>query len=58
LRFQDLRLGHQTWLVEDSVPAMAQVIRTGPMLVDRIQPVLSPVASGLERRMLEQSQTR
>jgi integrase len=58
LKFHGLRHGHKTWLIEEDVPEIAQAVRLGHVLDDRIRQLYSHVAPAVEQRLVEQLQAR
>ncbi|WP_020499169.1 tyrosine-type recombinase/integrase [Sciscionella marina] len=58
LTFHGLRHGHKTWLIEDGVPEIAQALRLGHVLPDKVQQTYSHVANTVEQRLLDVLQTR
>jgi len=53
LTFHGLRHSHKTWMIADGVPEVAQSLRLGHILGDRIQETYSHVAAEVEHRLLE-----
>jgi integrase len=58
LTFHGLRHGHKTWLIEEDVPEIAQVLRLGHVLDDRIRQLYSHVAPAVEQRLMDRLQAR
>ncbi|WP_116046415.1 tyrosine-type recombinase/integrase [Amycolatopsis palatopharyngis] len=58
LTFHGLRHSHKTWLIDDGVPEIAQALRLGHVLADKVQQTYSHVATAVEQRLLHGLQTR
>lgn len=53
LTFHGLRHSHKTWMIADLVPEIAQAIRLGHTLQNKIQQTYSHVAAQVEERLLD-----
>ncbi|MEU3628900.1 multidrug DMT transporter permease [Amycolatopsis coloradensis] len=58
LTFHGLRHSHKTWMISDGVPQVAQSLRLGHVLADKVEETYSHVASAVEQRLLDALQTR
>ncbi|GLY71688.1 tyrosine-type recombinase/integrase [Amycolatopsis taiwanensis] len=58
LKFHGLRHSHKTWMIDDGVPEIAQALRLGHVLADKVQETYSHVARAVEQRLLDALQTR
>ncbi|WP_329051151.1 multidrug DMT transporter permease [Amycolatopsis sp. NBC_01488] len=58
LKFHGLRHSHKTWVIDDGIPEIAQALRLGHVLQDKVQETYSHVADAVEQRLLESLQTR
>jgi integrase len=58
LTFRGLRHSNKTWMIADNVPEIAQCLRLGHVLKDKVQQTYSHVASEVEHRVLERLQRR
>ena len=58
LTFRGLRHSNKTWMIADNVPEIAQCLRLGHILKDKVQQTYSHVASEVEHRVLEHLQRR
>ncbi|WP_409463262.1 tyrosine-type recombinase/integrase [Amycolatopsis sp. GA6-003] len=58
LKFHGLRHSHKTWLIDDGIPEIAQALRLGHVLEDKVQETYSHVAAAVECRLLEALQVR
>jgi integrase len=58
LHFDGLRHSHKTWMIDDGVPEIAQALRLGHVLQDKVQETYSHVAVAVEQRLLDGLQTR
>jgi integrase len=58
LTFHGLRHSHKTWMIADGIPEIAQSLRLGHTLPDKIQQTYSHVATEVETRLLHTLQTR
>ncbi|MBN6034111.1 site-specific integrase [Amycolatopsis sp. 195334CR] len=58
LTFHGLRHSHKTWMIDDGVPEIAQALRLGHVLEDKVQETYSHVAVAVEQRLLDALQTR
>ncbi|WP_034274322.1 tyrosine-type recombinase/integrase [Haloechinothrix halophila] len=58
LTFHGLRHGHKTWMIADGIPEIAQSVRLGHVLKDKIQRTYSHVADEVEARLLDHLQAR
>lgn len=58
LTFHGLRHSHKTWMIDDGVPEIAQALRLGHVLKDKVQQTYSHVAAAVEERLLEGLQNR
>ncbi|WP_232666958.1 hypothetical protein [Pseudonocardia sp. TRM90224] len=58
LTFHGFRHSHKTWMVADNVPEIAQSLRPGHILEDKIQQTYSHVATEVETRLLEALEDR
>jgi integrase len=58
LTFRGLRHSNKTWMIADNVPEIAQCLRLGHVLKDKVQRTYSHVASEVEHRVLERLQRR
>ncbi|MGW4591714.1 tyrosine-type recombinase/integrase [Amycolatopsis thermoflava] len=53
LKFHGLRHSHKTWMIDDAVPEIAQALRLGHILPDKVRDAYSHVAAGVERRLID-----
>lgn len=58
LKFHGLRHSHKTWMIDDGVPEIAQALRLGHVLQDKVQETYSHVAVAVEQRLLGGLQIR
>jgi integrase len=58
LKFHGLRHSHKTWMIDDGIPEIAQALRLGHVLQDKVQETYSHVAGAVEQRLLDALQTR
>ena len=58
LTFHGLRHSHKTWMIDDGVPEIAQALRLGHVLQDKVQETYSHVATAVEQRLLQGLQAR
>jgi integrase len=58
LTFHGLRHSHKTWMIDDGVPEIAQALRLGHVLQDKVQETYSHVAAAVEQRLLAGLQAR
>jgi integrase len=58
LTFHGLRHSHKTWMIDDGVPEIAQALRLGHVLQDKVQETYSHVAAAVEQRLLDGLQAR
>ncbi|MFD5089901.1 tyrosine-type recombinase/integrase [Amycolatopsis thailandensis] len=58
LKFHGLRHSHKTWMIDDGIPEIAQALRLGHVLQDKVQETYSHVAAAVEQRLLDALQTR
>ncbi|MTD58149.1 tyrosine-type recombinase/integrase [Amycolatopsis pithecellobii] len=58
LKFHGLRHSHKTWMIDDGVPEIAQALRLGHVLPDKVQETYSHVARAVEQRLLDGLQAR
>jgi integrase len=58
LKFHGLRHSHKTWMIDDAVPEIAQALRLGHVLADKVQETYSHVARAVEQRLLDGLQAR
>jgi integrase len=58
LTFHGLRHSHKTWLIDDGIPEIAQALRLGHVMADKVQETYSHVATTVEHRLLEALQIR
>ncbi|SES36420.1 tyrosine-type recombinase/integrase [Actinokineospora terrae] len=58
LTFHGLRHGHKTWMIEDGIPEIAQALRLGHVLEDKVRETYSHVANGVKTRLLQCLQDR
>ncbi|GAA3850548.1 tyrosine-type recombinase/integrase [Amycolatopsis tucumanensis] len=58
LTFHGLRHSHKTWMIDDGVPEIAQALRLGHVLPDKVQETYSHVARAVEQRLLDALQSR
>lgn len=52
LTIHGLRHGHKTWMIADGIPEIAQAVRLGHHIDDRVAEIYSHVAPEVERRLL------
>jgi len=58
LTFHGLRHSHKTWMIEDAIPEIAQALRLGHIMEDRVRETYSHVAATVEARLLQHLQDR
>jgi integrase len=58
LTFHGLRHSHKTWMIDDGIPEIAQALRLGHILEDKVQETYSHVAAAVEARLLDFLQAR
>lgn len=58
LTFHGLRHSHKTWMIADGIPEIAQALRLGHVLKDKIQQTYSHVAAEVDHRLLTALQDR
>ncbi|WP_284747747.1 hypothetical protein [Amycolatopsis sp. RTGN1] len=58
LTFHGLRHSHKTWMIDDGIPEIAQALRLGHVLQDKVQETYSHIAAAVEQRLLESLQAR
>ncbi|MFI5614088.1 hypothetical protein [Amycolatopsis sp. NPDC051903] len=58
LKFHGLRHSHKTWMIADGIPEIAQALRLGHELKDKVQETYSHVAVAVEERLIELLQAR
>ncbi|MFI9388439.1 hypothetical protein [Kutzneria sp. NPDC052558] len=58
LTFHGLRHSHNTWMIEDAIPEIAQALRLGHIMEDRVRETYSHVAAAVEARLLQHLQDR
>ncbi|WP_432850614.1 tyrosine-type recombinase/integrase [Amycolatopsis sp. CA-161197] len=58
LKFHGLRHSHKTWMISDGIPEIAQALRLGHELKDKVQQTYSHVARAVEERLLDLLQAR
>lgn len=58
LTFHGLRHSHKTWLITDGIPEIAQALRLGHVLQNKVQETYSHVAQAVEDRLLQTLQDR
>jgi integrase len=58
LTFHGLRHSHKTWMIDDGIPEIAQALRLGHVLQDKVQETYSHVAAAVEHRLLDSLQAR
>lgn len=58
LTFHGLRHSHKTWMITDGIPEIAQAVRLGHVLKDKVRETYSHVADEVEARLLDQLQAR
>jgi integrase len=58
LTFHGLRHSHKTWMIDDGVPEIAQALRLGHVLQDKVQETYSHVAAAVEQRLLDGLEAR
>lgn len=58
LKFHGLRHSHKTWMIDDGVPEIAQALRLGHVMPDKVQETYSHVARAVEHRLLDGLQAR
>jgi integrase len=58
LTFHGLRHSHKTWMIADGIPEIAQALRLGHVLKDKVQQTYSHVATEVETHLLHTLQTR
>ncbi|WP_027932189.1 tyrosine-type recombinase/integrase [Amycolatopsis thermoflava] len=58
LKFRGLRHSHKTWMIDDAVPEIAQAMRMGHVLPDKVRETYSHVARTVEQRLLDALQAR
>lgn len=58
LTFHGLRHSHKTWMIDDGIPEIAQALRLGHVMPDKVQETYSHVAATVEARLLQLLQDR
>lgn len=58
LTFHGLRHCHKTWMITDGIPEIAQAVRLGHVLKDKVRQTYSHVADEVEARLLDNLQQR
>ena len=58
LTFHGLRHSHKTWLITDGIPEIAQALRLGHVLQNKVQETYSHLAQAVEDRLLHALQDR
>lgn len=58
LTFHGLRHSHKTWMIADGIPEIAQALRLGHVLKDKVQQTYSHVAVSVEEGLLQSLQDR
>ena len=58
LTFHGLRHSHKTWMIEDAIPEIAQALRLGHVMEDKVRQTYSHVAAAVEVRLLQCLQGR
>ncbi|MQA61799.1 MAG: tyrosine-type recombinase/integrase [Actinophytocola sp.] len=58
LTIHGLQHGHKTWMIADGIPEIAQAVRLGHHLDDRVAEIYSHVAPEVERRLLRALERR
>ena len=58
LTFHGLRHSHKTWMIEDAIPEIAQALRLGHVMGDKVRETYSHVAAAVEARLLQCLQDR
>lgn len=58
LTFHGLRHSHKTWMIDDGIAEIAQSLRLGHILGDKVRETYSHVAAAMEARLLAALQTR
>lgn len=58
LTFHGLRHSHKTWMIDDGIPEIAQGLRLGHVLKDKVRETYSHVATAVEARLLQHLQDR
>jgi integrase len=53
LTFHGLRHSHKTWMIDDGIPEIAQALRLGHVLENKVQQTYSHVARAVESRLLD-----
>ncbi|KOV82314.1 hypothetical protein ADL03_25435 [Nocardia sp. NRRL S-836] len=58
LTFHGTRHSHKTWMIDDGIPEIAQALRLGHVMPDKVQETYSHVAAAVEARLLQRLQDR
>ena len=58
LTFHGTRHSHKTWMIDDGIPEIAQALRLGHVMPDKVQETYSHVAAAVEARLLQRLQER
>ena len=58
LTFHGRRHSHKTWMIEDAIPEIAQALRLGHIMEDRVRETYSHIATTVEARLLQHLQNR
>ena len=58
LTFHGTRHSHKTWMIDDGIPEIAQALRLGHVMPDKVQETYSHVAAAVEARLLQHLQER